>query len=142
MRNNEIPSQTKVPDDSKVANATAFFKQEDSMLLTKRRPASVLLVISKVFQKYFQEKIDKYLLLEKYLSLYLSKYSRVGPISLFENWKNDLGGKGFVSAILMEDGKIKTMGRCKIIKLGLPQNHSNNATAFGKSAHLPIIQKD
>ena len=95
MRNNEIASQPKIPDDLKVEDITAFFKQEDQTLLRKHRLASVLLVISKIFQKHFQDKIDKYLLVVKYISLYRWKYGKVGQISLLENWKKDLGGKGF-----------------------------------------------
>ena len=90
MGNIEIASQTKIPDDLQESNLTAFFQQEAGTLLRKHRPASVLLVISMIFQKYFPDKIDKYLLVQKYFSLYLPKYGKVGTILLLENWKKGL----------------------------------------------------
>ena len=73
--------------------------------------------------------------------MYLPKYDKLGPILLLGNWQKDLGPKGFAGAILMEDGKIKTMGRCKIIKLRVSENLSNNDPNFGKSAHLPKLER-
>ena len=103
--NNEMVSQPKTPGYLKVGDVTAFLKMKDSTLLKKYTASSAPLAASKTFQKHFQEKDGKCHLIGKYLSSYLCKQGKVSPTSVLENWKKDVDGKGFASAILIELSK-------------------------------------
>ena len=49
------------PDDLKLANVVPLFKADDSMLFNNYRPASILCVISKVFEKIMFNRLQKFL---------------------------------------------------------------------------------
>ena len=59
----------------KLADVKTVFKKEDSFDNKNYRPVSVLLTISKIFEKLMQRRINNYI--KNHLSLYLCRF-RIG----------------------------------------------------------------
>ena len=83
---------------------TPVFKNEDASLLENYRPVSVLLVVSKIYQRIMQKQILEYI--DKHLSPHLCEYrkgysTQMTLISMLEKWKLSMDNKGFVGGVLM-----------------------------------------
>ena len=81
-----------------------MFKNEDASLLENYRPVSVLLVVSKIYQRIMQKQILEYI--DKHLSPHLCGYrkgysTQMTLISMLENWKLSIDNKGFAGGVLM-----------------------------------------
>ena len=64
--NNEIITQKCFPNNLKLADVTPVFKKEDASSLKNYRPVSVLLVVSKIYERIMQKHILEYI--EEHLS--------------------------------------------------------------------------
>ena len=64
--NNEIITQKSFPNNLKLVDVTSVFKKEDASLLKNYRPASILPVVSKIYEKIIQKQILEYI--DKHLS--------------------------------------------------------------------------
>ena len=72
--NNEIITQKCFPNNLKLADMTPVFKKEDTSLLKKYRPVSVLPVVSKIYERIMQKQILEYI--DMHLSLHLCGYRK------------------------------------------------------------------
>ena len=96
------------PDKLKVVDVSPIFKKDDPKKSKNYRPASVLPVVSKVFERLLHKQMSLHV--EKHLSLYLCGYrkgfsTKEALLSLLEKWKNVLDKKGYGGAILMDLSK-------------------------------------
>ena len=78
------------PDDLKLADITPIFKKEDSLNKEKYRPVSILLYLSKVFERILFKQIDSFM--ENKFSLYLCGFrknhnAQYSLLKMIENWK-------------------------------------------------------
>ena len=81
----------------KNADVTPVFKESNPLNKENYRPVSVLLIISKVFEKLIQNQINLHI--KSFLSPYLCGYrkgfnSQLALISLIERWRKSLDNKG------------------------------------------------
>ena len=104
--NNEIITQKGFPHNLKLAYVTPVFKKEDISLLMKYRPVSVLLAVSKIYERIMQKQILEYI--SKHISPHLCGYrkgysTKTGLIFTLEKWKLSIvGGVGFAGGVLMD----------------------------------------
>ena len=106
--NNEIITQKCFPNNLKLADMTPVFKKEDTSLLKKYRPVSVLPVVSKIYERIMQKQILEYI--DKHLSPHLCGYrkgysTQTALISMLEKWKLSIDNKGFAGGVLMDLSK-------------------------------------
>ena len=92
----------------KSADATPVFKKKDPLDKTNYRPVSVLLPVSKMFERLIQKQINQHI--KNKLSLYLYRYRKgfsrqYALLSLIEHRKKTLDEKGFGGAVLMDLSK-------------------------------------
>ena len=81
------------PDDLKLADITPTFKKEDSLNKEKYRPVSILLHLSKVFERVLYKQIDSFM--ENKFSPYLCGFrknhnAQYSLLKMIENWKKQL----------------------------------------------------
>ena len=93
------------PDKLKVVDVSPIFKKHDPQRLKNYRPASVLPVVSRVFERLLHKQMSFHV--EEYLSPYLCDYQKgfstqQALLSLLERWKNILDKKGYGGAGLMD----------------------------------------
>ena len=62
-------TQKSFPNNLKLADVLPVFKKEDASLLKNYRPGSVLLVVSKIYERIMQSQILEYI--DQYLSPHL-----------------------------------------------------------------------
>ena len=72
--NKEIIGNKKFPSKLKWADMTPIFKKLETVEKGNYRPASVLPVVSKIFERIMDKQIGEYM--EKYLSIYLCGYRK------------------------------------------------------------------
>ena len=106
--NNEIITQKCFPNNLKFADVTPVFKKEDASLLKNYRPVSVLLVVSKIYERIMQKQILEYI--DKHLSPHLCGYRKgyskqTALISMLEKWKLSIDNKGFAGGVLTDLSK-------------------------------------
>ena len=85
--NSEISGKQYLPQNLKLADVTSDFKKKDPTLAENCRPASLLLTISKVFERIIQKQLSTHI--ELFLSPYLCGYrkgfsTQIALISLIE----------------------------------------------------------
>ena len=119
------------PDKLKVVDVSPIFKKDDPQKSKNYRPASVLSVVYKVFERLLHKQMS--LLVKEYLSAYLCGYrkgfsTKQALLSLLERWKNVLDKKGYGGAVLM--GLSKTF-----------DTFLNHELLIGQSYMLMVFQK-
>ena len=82
--------------------------KNDPVDKAKYSPVSVLLVVSKIFERIMQKEINDFII--SFLSPCLCGYrkgfnNQQALLTLFETWRNSLHNKGFNGAILMDLSK-------------------------------------
>ena len=92
---------------------TPVFKKEGASLLKNYRPVSVLLVVSKIYERIMQKQVLEYI--DKHLSLHLCGYRKrysmqAALISMLEKWKLSIDNKGFAGGVLMDLSYIHAYG--------------------------------
>ena len=105
--NKEILNGT-FPEELKLADITPIHKKGDTTKTKNYRPVSVLLPVSKLFEKILQKQLISHI--EKYLSPSLCGYRKAystqqALLSMIEKWKEYLDKQGFGGAILMDLSK-------------------------------------
>ena len=101
-------SNKEFPDELKLADVTPIYKKDGLNESKNCRPASVLPVVSKVFQKIMHDQISQYInsFLTPYLCGYIKGFStQQALLSLIEKWKIVLNSKGYGGAVLMDLSK-------------------------------------
>ena len=88
--NNEISEKYQFPHNQKLANVTPALKKEDKNLVKNFRPASVLPVISKTFERKLLKQTVS--CIDKYISICLFGYregcsTQHASISMIEKWQ-------------------------------------------------------
>ena len=91
--NIEIVRQQKFSDNLKLADVTSVFKKDDANLTKNYRPVSVLLIVSKIFERLLQKQTISYI--DQYLSKFLCGYrqgysTQIALITMLEKSKNIL----------------------------------------------------
>ena len=102
---NEILRTGNFPDKLKLADITSVFKKNSPIEKKNYRLVSVLLVVSKIYERIMQKQIT--LFAEVLLSPYLCGYrkglsTQRELLSLIERWKRILDEKGYRGAVLMD----------------------------------------
>ena len=92
----------------KLADITAIFKKEESLNKENYRPASILLHLSKVFERILFKIIDSFM--ENKFSPYLcglrkNHNAQYSLLKMIENWKKELDNGGKVGVIFMDLSK-------------------------------------
>ena len=92
----------------KLADITPVYKKNDPLDKTNYRPVSILLVVSKIFERIMQKQIHDFII--SFLSPYLCGYmkgfnTQHALLTLVEKWRKSLDNKGFGGAILMDLSK-------------------------------------
>ena len=105
---NQALTTGEFPSNLKNAKVTSVFKKNNPLNKENYRPASVLPIISKVFEKLMQNQIN--LRTKSFLSYYLCGYrkdfnAQHTLISLIERWRKSLDNKGYGGAVLMDLSK-------------------------------------
>ena len=96
------------PDDLKLADIHPLYKGVDATNKKNYRPISILLAISKVFEKILQKQITGFVhrFLYKYKFGYRKGYNtQHALITLLEKWKINLDSLGYPDAIIMDLSK-------------------------------------
>ena len=87
---------------------TPVFKKEDASLLKNYRPVSILLAVSKIYERIMQKQSLEYI--DKHLSPHLCGYrkgysTQTALISMPVKWKLSIDNKGFAGRVLMDLSK-------------------------------------
>ena len=95
-------------EEAKTAHIRTIYKRLERINKVNYRPVSILNTISKISERYIQEKLTP--LVDKCLSVFISAYRKKYSTShvlirLIENWKKHLDNKKFVGAVLMDLSK-------------------------------------
>ena len=93
----------------KIANITPAHKKDEPTDKENYRPMSVLLLLSKVFEKLLYDRLSEYL--EKYLNTLLRGFRKANStqhalFKLLQAWKEELDKFGFLGTILMDLSKV------------------------------------
>ena len=88
--NKEIVTQKSFPNNLRLADMGPVFKKEDDSLLKNHRPVSILLVVSKIYERIMLKQILEYI--DKHLSPHLCGYrkgysTQTAQTSMLEKWK-------------------------------------------------------
>ena len=107
MFNNTILTSD-FPDKLNVADVSPIFQKDDPQKSKNYRPASVLQVVSKVFERLLHKQMSLHV--EEHLSPYLCGYrkgfsTQQALLSLLERSKNVLDQKGYGEVVLMDLSK-------------------------------------
>ena len=105
---NQAVNTGEFPINLKNADVTPVFKNNNPLSKENSRSVSVLPIISKVFKKLMQNKINLHI--KYFLSPYLCGHrkgfnSQHALISLIERWRKSLDNKGYGGAVLMDLSK-------------------------------------
>ena len=105
---NDMITNSIFPDTAKIAHVTPIYKKKDRSDKANYRPVSVIGSLSKVLERYIQNKISEHIdkCLSNLISAYRKKYSSNHVlIRLIETWKKHMDLKFFVGAVLMDLSK-------------------------------------
>ena len=97
------------PKKLKKANVTPIFKKDDPTEAKNYRPMSVLLVVSKVFERILHKQVSEYI--NNFLWPYLCEFrqglsTKQALLSfLIQKWRVILGKNGYAGAVLMDLSK-------------------------------------
>ena len=105
---NQAVNTGEFPINLKNADVTPVFKNNNPLSKENSRSVSVLPIISKVFKKLMQNKINLHI--KSFLSPYLCGHrkgfnSQHALISLIERWRKSLDNKGYGGPVLMDLSK-------------------------------------
>ena len=95
----------KFPDEMKIAELIPVYKNDDSNLKEDYRAISVLLAVSKVYERVLKDQISPYIheVLSNILSGFRAGYStQHALIRLLEKWKRCLDSSCLVGTVLMD----------------------------------------
>ena len=92
----------------KLADITQVFKKNNPLEKENYRPASVLLVVSKIFERIMRKQVTPFT--KKLLSPYLYDYrkgfsTQQTLIFVIKRWKKNLDQKGYEDAVLTDLSK-------------------------------------
>ena len=93
------------PNELKLSGVTPVLKKENPLKSKNYKPASVLPVVSKIFQKIMHKQMSLYIdiFLSPCLCGYRKRFStKQALLSLIEKWKNILDKRGYGGAVLMD----------------------------------------
>jgi hypothetical protein len=96
------------PNDLKLAEISAIFKKNDRLNKANYRPISILIVLSKVYEKVFCARINTYFhnIFSPYLSAYRPGYNCEQVLIKFISiWKKALDENIFFGAVMMDLSK-------------------------------------
>ena len=96
------------PSHLKFAEISSIFKKNDKLNKENYRPISILIVLSKVFEKIYSKQMETYFanIFNPLLSAYRSKYGCHDVLLKFtEEWKYALDNKNVTGALLMDLSK-------------------------------------
>ena len=114
--NEEILLNKIFPENLKLADVSRIFKKEDKTFVENYRPVSVLLTVSKIFERIIQTQVSYYI--GKFLSLFLCGYrkgfsTQYALLMLIEKRKFCLDKQGFAGVLLMDLSKaFDTINHC------------------------------
>ena len=123
------------PCEMKLADVASIFKKNDRLDESNYRPISILIIMSKVFEKIFASRITMYFhdIFSPYLSAYREGYNCEQVLIKFIcMWKESLDNNNYFGAVLMDLSKaFDCLPHCLIVaKL--------NAYGFSKNSCLLI----
>ena len=92
----------------KLGDITPVFKALQNTVKKNYRPITVLIVVSKLFEKIMDQQSNEYM--EKYLSKYLCGYRKkyncqVAMVPMIERWKKARDNKEIAGGVLMDLSK-------------------------------------
>ena len=96
------------PEVLKTATVSPIFIKEDPLSKENYRPVSVLTVLSKIFERYYQNQLLPHFnrIMSDKLSAYRKNYSTQHVLlRLIENWRRCLDEKKVIDAVLMDLSK-------------------------------------
>ena len=96
------------PDALKEAEVSPLFKKQDNMIKNNFRPVSILICLSKIFEKAYSDQMTEFF--EKILSISLAAFRKSYScesvlIRLVEDWKALLEKQQVVGAMLLDLSK-------------------------------------
>ena len=105
--NNDI-SNNNYSEHAKTATVRPIFKKDDRTKIKNYRPAGLLNIFSKIYERFLHENLTDYV--DSFLSKFRSAYRKSCSsnhvlIHFIENWKKSLNQKKFVRAVLMDLSK-------------------------------------
>ena len=103
ISNFEILGKQYFSQNLKLADVTPVYKKKDPTLAENYRPVSVLLSVSKVFERIIQNQIKNYVdeILSPYLCGYRKGFStQFALLSLIEKWRKALDNKGYAMDLI------------------------------------------
>ena len=98
----------KFPDTLKQARVTPILKKKDPFDVQNYRPASILPIISKLFERTLEEQLSKHFenIFNPYLSAFRKGFSCQSVLlAITEEWRKALDRGEYVAAILMDLSK-------------------------------------
>ena len=107
--NTEVVQNNQFPTKLKFADISLIFKQFENILVKNYRPASLLPIAFKIFERIMQKQDNVYI--DRYLPPYLCGYSGKGHssqyalLAMIEQWKLSLYKCGFAGGILKDLSK-------------------------------------
>ena len=86
------------PNELKLADVTPILKKEDPSQAKNYRPVSILLTVSKIFERILHRQVSSYV--DQFLSTFMCDYRKGCSrqqvlLSLTERWKNTLDQNGY-----------------------------------------------
>ena len=105
---NTVIDNACVPTERKLAEICPIFKRDDEFDKSKYRPASILVLLDKVFERCVQKQLVHYFNphLSKFLSAYRKGYSCQSVLlHLIEDWKGALDKNSVVGTVIMDLSK-------------------------------------
>jgi hypothetical protein len=105
---NKSISLAKFPEKLKEAQVVPCYKKSNALDKSKYRPASILPVISKIFERAINEQLVLYFSkkFHPYLSTFRSGYGcQTALLKIIEDWKKALDQHKFTAAMLMDLSK-------------------------------------
>ena len=105
---NKCISIKSFPDELKIADVIPVFKKEDPDNKANYRPISLLLIISKIFERVLFEQMEKFsekILSSKLCSFRKGHFTQHTFLNLLKNWQKTLGKSGVIGTVLMDLSK-------------------------------------
>jgi exonuclease III len=96
------------PSDLKFAEVSSILKKSDRLNKANYRPISILIILSKVFEKIFSCRMNKYFanIFSPYLSAYRQKFNCEQVLVKFISlWKKALDNNNYFGAVMMDLSK-------------------------------------